>query len=95
MIQESPPQEEQEQKPVRQKTEAVLPLSWLIGVLGATHIVGGSVDAFYLVAVGERSVGDFVFRHAVSTLRGNMAGGITLVAAFGHAQFARADRIQS
>ena len=69
----------------------VLLLSWLIGVLGAPHIVAGSVDAFYLVAVGERSVGDFVFRHALPTLLGNMAGGITLVAAFGHAQFARAD----
>jgi len=69
----------------------VLLLSWLIGILGAPHIVAGSVDAFYLVGIGERSFGEFITRHAAPTLLGNMVGGITLVAAFGHAQFARRD----
>jgi formate/nitrite transporter FocA (FNT family) len=67
----------------------VLILAWLIGVLGAPHVVAGSLDAFYLVATGERSVGECLTRHVLPTLVGNMIGGISLVAAFGHAQFAR------
>lgn len=66
----------------------VLLLAWLIGILGAPHIVAGSVDALYLVAAGERTLAEALYRHALPTLLGNMAGGVSLVAAFGHAQFA-------
>ena len=68
----------------------VLILAWLVGVLGAPHVVAGSLDAFFLVAIGERSFGECLTRHLAPTLLGNMVGGISLVAAFGHAQFARA-----
>ncbi len=67
----------------------VLLLAWLIGVLRAPHVVAGSVYAFYLVATGERSLGEALARHTLPALLGNLIGGISLVAAFGHAQFAR------
>jgi formate/nitrite transporter FocA (FNT family) len=69
----------------------VLILTWMIGILGSPHIVAGSVDALYLVATGSRSIGDYAGGYLVPTLLGNMIGGISLVAAFGHAQFGAAN----
>ena len=61
-------------------------LTWLIGAAELAHVIVGSVEMFYLTAIGEMGFGAAFGEHILPTLLGNMLGGITLVAAVNHAQ---------
>jgi formate/nitrite transporter FocA (FNT family) len=65
----------------------IMLLTYFVGLGGFSHIIAGSVDTLYLVGVGERTVGDYLFRYMLPTLFGNILGGVSLVAAFAHVQF--------
>ncbi|MCY1553614.1 Inner membrane protein YfdC [compost metagenome] len=51
-----------------------------------THIVVGSVEAFYLVFAGELAWVDYWLVFAVPTLAGNIVGGSFIFALISHAQ---------
>ena len=65
-------------------------LTYVVGVGQFSHVIAGSVETFYVVATGERSVWEFLGRFLIPSLVGNVIGGVSLVAAIAHAQFVAA-----
>lgn len=66
----------------------IILMTWLVSMCGLAHIVAGSINAFYLVAIGQASLGDYVWRFFVPTLIGNVFGGVALVAVLNYGQVA-------
>lgn len=65
----------------------IMLITYFVGVGQFSHIIAGSVDALYLVGIGEKSVAAYLFQFMLPTLLGNIIGGVSLVAAFAHVQF--------
>jgi formate/nitrite transporter FocA (FNT family) len=65
----------------------IILLTYFVGLGQFSHIIAGSVDALYLVGTGEKSGAEYLFHFMLPTLFGNILGGVSLVAAFAHAQF--------
>lgn len=63
-------------------------ITYMVGLGGFTHIIAGSVDAAYLVQIGEATLADYVTRFFLPTLIGNVTGGVALVAALNYGQVA-------
>lgn len=63
-------------------------MTWLVSMCGLSHVVAGSIEAFYLVATGAIPMADYLGRFFVPTLLGNVFGGVTLVAALNYGQVA-------
>ncbi|HKP12838.1 MAG TPA: formate/nitrite transporter family protein [Blastocatellia bacterium] len=61
-------------------------ITYLIGIGGLTHIIAGSVEAFYLTTTGAVGWWQEISRFTVPTLIGNVVGGVSLVAVVNHAQ---------
>jgi formate-nitrite transporter family protein len=68
------------------KLPVIVLMTWLIGVGGFAHVVAGSSEVFYAAWRGEATWARGVFGYVLPALIGNMAGGITLVAAVNHGQ---------
>lgn len=66
----------------------ILLMTSLVSMCGLAHIVAGSVDAFYLVAIGQIDVATYVTGFFVPTLIGNVVGGVTLVSVLNFGQVA-------
>ncbi len=66
----------------------IMLMTYVIALGSFTHVVAGSVDTFYLVALGQATWGQYFGGFLVPTLIGNMVGGVALVAALNHAQVA-------
>ena len=64
----------------------IIIMTYLIGLAGFSHIIAGSVETFYTVAVGEVPWQEYLFGFMVPTLLGNVIGGTLLVAGLNHAQ---------
>ncbi len=64
----------------------IIALTWMIGVCGFTHVVAGSVEAFFMAWQGTASWQQALGGYVVPVLIGNVIGGISLVAALNHAQ---------
>jgi formate/nitrite transporter FocA (FNT family) len=64
----------------------IIILTYIVGLGGFTHIVAGSVEAFYLLTTGEASWARGLGGWLLPTLVGNILGGVALVAALNHAQ---------
>lgn len=60
--------------------------TYLIGIGGMTHIIAGSVEAFYLTTTGAVGWWQEISRFMIPTLIGNVLGGVSLVAVVNHAQ---------
>jgi formate-nitrite transporter family protein len=65
---------------------AIIAFTWLIGVCGFSHVIAGSVEAFYLAATGGTTWGYAMAGYILPVLLGNVIGGVALVSAFSHAQ---------
>jgi formate/nitrite transporter FocA (FNT family) len=63
----------------------IVTLTYLIGAAGLSHAIAGSVEVFYAVASGAASVSDYA-RFLAPVVMGNVVGGMSLVAAFTHAE---------
>jgi len=64
----------------------IIILTYIVGLGGFAHIIAGSTTVFYLVAIKAVSWGDYTLYFFFPTLVGNIFGGVSLVAALGHAQ---------
>jgi hypothetical protein len=58
----------------------------LVGIGGFHHAVAGSTTMFYLLANNSMSWSSYLTEFFIPTLLGNIIGGVSLVAALGHAQ---------
>lgn len=61
-------------------------VTWLVGAAHLSHVVAGSVEAFFLVALGEQGWDEALGGFTLPSLIGNVIGGTGLVAALNHAQ---------
>jgi formate-nitrite transporter family protein len=68
------------------RVSVIIILTYLIGLGGFSHIIAGSTTMFYLVFTKTISWGTYFGNFFVPTLLGNILGGVSLVAALGHAQ---------
>jgi formate/nitrite transporter FocA (FNT family) len=66
----------------------IVTITWLVGLGHFSHIVAGAEQVFVLGWAGEKPWGTVILGYMVPTLLGNIIGGVTLVAALGHAQVA-------
>ena len=64
----------------------IILLTYMIGIGQLSHIVAGSVEAFYAVVTGAVGFGHVVGYFIVPVLLGNLLGGGMLVGALHHAQ---------
>ena len=64
----------------------IIILTYLVGLGNLNHVVAGSTTLFYLVVTGVIPFSSYLIGFLVPTLLGNVVGGVSLVAALGHAQ---------
>ena len=68
------------------RVSIIIIITYLIGVGGFNHVIGGSNKMFFLVASGAESWGAYLTNFFLPTVAGNIIGGVSLVAFLGHAQ---------
>lgn len=68
------------------KVSIIIIITYIVGLAGFNHIVAGSTTALFLVVTRAVSFGTYLTQFFVPTLLGNIVGGLSLVAALGHAQ---------
>jgi formate/nitrite transporter FocA (FNT family) len=68
------------------RVSIIIILTYLVGLGGFNHIVAGSTTVFFMVVSHSLTWGAYLLQFFLPTLLGNIAGGVTLVAALGHAQ---------
>lgn len=71
------------------KVSIIIIITYLVGLAGFNHIIAGSTTALFVVAVRSVSWGTYFAQFFLPTLLGNIIGGVSLVAALGHAQVVR------
>lgn len=64
----------------------VVLMTYLVGLGGFAHIIAGATEVFYAGFRDLAGWGAIVLGYLVPTLIGNVAGGVTIVAALNHAQ---------
>ncbi len=64
----------------------IIIVTYVVGIADFSHVIVGSVDAFFLVGIGQKTILDY-FAFMVPVLLGNIIGGSTIVAAIAHAQY--------
>jgi formate/nitrite transporter FocA (FNT family) len=64
----------------------VIIITYLVGLARFNHIVAGSTTALFVVVTKSVSWETYCTQFFVPTLLGNIIGGVSLVAALGHAQ---------
>lgn len=68
------------------RVEIIIIVTYLVGLGGFEHIIAGSTTMLYLVSIKALSWGACFSHFFLPTLLGNITGGVSLVAALGHAQ---------
>jgi formate/nitrite transporter FocA (FNT family) len=68
------------------RVSSIIIVTYLVGVSGFDHIVAGSTTTFFLIVTKHISWGTYIVQFFFPTLMGNVIGGVSLVAALGHAQ---------
>jgi formate/nitrite transporter FocA (FNT family) len=69
------------------RVSVIILLAYILGIGHFAHIVAGAVPAFYLLFIGELSVGTWFGHFLAPVLIGNIIGGVALVAVGAHAEF--------
>ncbi len=68
------------------RVSIIIILTYLVGVGGFNHVIAGSTTMLYLVVTKMISWQVYLVQFLLPTLLGNVIGGVSLVAALGHAQ---------
>jgi formate/nitrite transporter FocA (FNT family) len=68
------------------RVSIIIIVTYLVGISGFDHIIAGSTATFFLLVRGSISWQIYVVQFFLPTLMGNVIGGLSLVAALGHAQ---------
>ena len=68
------------------RVSIIIIVTYLVGIGDFNHIVAGSTTALFLVLTKSISLGGYFVQFFIPTLIGNIIGGVSLVAALGHAQ---------
>jgi formate/nitrite transporter FocA (FNT family) len=63
----------------------IMLLTYVVAIGRFSHVIAGSVEAFYAILVGQASVYEYVMGFFVPTILGNTIGGVALVALLNHA----------
>ena len=66
----------------------ILLLTYVVALGRFSHIIAGSVEAFFAVLTGEASIRDYFVGFFAPTIIGNTIGGVALVALLNHAPLA-------
>jgi formate/nitrite transporter FocA (FNT family) len=66
----------------------ILLLTYVVAAAELTHVLAGSVEAFYAAELGKLSVSDAILRYLVPVFAGNSLGGVTFVALLNFGQVA-------
>ena len=69
------------------RVTVIIIISYVVGIGQFSHVIAGGIKSFYLVTTSELSLGQCLVNYLLPTLIGNIIGGVSLVAALGHAQF--------
>lgn len=69
----------------------IIIITYIVGVAELSHVIVGSVDAFYLVGIGEKNLLDYL-AYMGPVLLGNIIGGSSIVATIAHAQYVEEDK---
>jgi formate-nitrite transporter family protein len=64
----------------------ILIITYIVGVAGFSHIIAGSVEVLYLVALGQLSFLAYAGAFALPVFLGNCLGGVALVALLNYGQ---------
>jgi formate/nitrite transporter FocA (FNT family) len=64
----------------------IIIVTYLVGISGFNHIIAGSTTMFFLIVTKSISWEVYFVQFFLPTLLGNVIGGMSLVAALGHAQ---------
>ena len=70
------------------RVSIIILVTYLIGIGGFNHVIAGSTTMFFLVVTSAISWKVYLLQFLFPTLLGNVIGGVSLVAALGHAQVA-------
>jgi formate/nitrite transporter FocA (FNT family) len=68
------------------RVSIIIIVTYLVGIGGFNHIIAGSTTMFFLIVTNYISWKIYVLQFFIPTLLGNVIGGMSLVAALGHAQ---------
>ena len=68
------------------RVSIIIIVTYLVGIGDFNHIVAGSTTALFLVFTKSISFAGYFVQFFIPTLIGNIIGGVSLVAALGHAQ---------
>ena len=68
------------------RVSIVVIVTYLVGISRFNYIIAGSTTMFFLIVTKSISWGTYVTQFFIPTLLGNVIGGLSLVAALGHAQ---------
>ena len=63
----------------------IILLTYIVAIGGFSHVIAGSVEAFFAVFSGQASIYDYLAGFFVPTIIGNTIGGVALVALLNHA----------
>lgn len=69
-----------------QRLWIIIIITWLVGAAHLSHIIAGSVEALYVVAVGQYAWTAYITNFLVPVFIGNCIGGVGLVAILNYGQ---------
>ena len=63
-------------------------ITYIVAIGHFSHVIAGSVEAFFAVFSGKADIGDYLMRFLLPTIVGNTTGGVAFVAILNHAPIA-------